>query len=252
MMATEARSPIVRTLRSFLRPMIAPAVFAVLSFTRRVRWYRKRLPTTTLEHLTGRPPSKLLASPLLDDICMPPYVGAPHDDFNALLAIADWVGPTTILELGTAHGNTIANLCQRFPLARAITVNAPAEEQTGHIITYTLRSEDIGRVYRKYNFGDRVTQLYCNTLDLDLRSTIRDPVVDLAVVDACHDTEYVVNDFYKVEPFVRRGGVVLFHDTHPSMYGHLHGSYRACMLLRQERYDVRHIDGTWWGVWVKP
>ncbi len=117
--------------------------------------------------------------------------------------------------------------------------------------TYELDREEIGRVYRKFGFTDRVTQIFENTLTLDLSSYFAKPCIDLAIIDACHDTSYVLSDFKKIAPFVTLGGIVLLHDTHPSMRGHLSGSYIACMKLRQQGWNVKHIRGTWWGIWIK-
>jgi len=132
------------------------------------------------------------------------------------------------------------------------TVNALGEEQTGAYVTYVLDRADIGRVYRRYGFADRVVQIYSNTLTVELGRYLARDSVDLAIIDACHDTEYVINDFHKTAPLVRAGGVILLHDTHPSMRAHLGSSYIACMKLRRRGFDIRHLTGTWWAVWIKP
>jgi len=209
---------------------------------------RHRLPTIQLERLAGA--DVALAPPIFDDICMPPFVGVgDHDDFVPLMKIATSLGPRVIVELGTAHGNTVANLCRTLPECRMYTVDAPAELQSGRDVTFSLTPEQIGRVYRQHGYAEHVVQILANTLSLDLAQYLSEGGVDLAIVDACHDTEYVLNDFLKVQPFVRPGGMVLLHDTHPSMSGHLLGSYRACMRLRRKGLDVRHIENTWWAVW---
>ena len=198
-------------------------------------------------------PSNVTANkPLPDDICLPPHTGGSetHDDYTPLMRLARWLAPKSIVELGTAHGNTVANLCHHCPAAVIHTVNAPVTEQTGELVTFELTADEIGRVYRKYGFKDRVVQILKNTLDLDLKEYVPERSVDLAIVDACHDTSYVVNDFHKVQPFIRPGGIVLLHDTDGSMKGHLAGSYIGCMLLRKEGFDVRQIRDSWWGIWV--
>jgi predicted O-methyltransferase YrrM len=219
---------------------------------RRIEHLSRRypLPTTTLDQLL--PGQSSIHPPIMEDICMPPYYGFDdHDDYSALMHIATRLNPKVVVELGTAHGNTIANLCQHCPEARFYTVNAPVEEQTGDVVTFELQKGDIGRVYRNSGYEARVQQIFANTLHLDLSMFIPGPTVDLAIVDACHDEAFVLNDFLKVEPFVRPGGVVVLHDTHPSMNDHLKGSYVASMRLRKNGYDVRHLSGTWWGTWVK-
>src|SRR5690606_9460312 len=136
-----------------------------------------------------------------------------------------------VVELGTAHGNTVANICQINRNCRVVTVNAPIESQTGVITSFRLAREDIGRVYRHYGYQDRVTQIFENTLNLDLKPIIFNELIDLAIVDACHDKEYVINDFMKCVPFMARRGLILLHDTHPSRIQHLESSYLACAEL---------------------
>jgi methyltransferase family protein len=188
---------------------------------------------------------------ILEDICLPPYHGPDnHDDFLPLMRFIRLLCPRLVVELGTAHGNTVANICNQCPDATVYTVNALAEEQTGEIVTYSLTREEVGRVYRTMGFESRVVQIFENTLCLNLSDYLDRQPIDLAIIDACHDTEYVINDFLKVNPFVRAEGVVLFHDTHPSMEGHLAGSYVACMKLRRKGFDIRYVENTWWAIWV--
>lgn len=212
-------------------------------------------PEVDLEAVTGSA-SYRVEPVIYDDICLFPYKRdterdtAVHDDYGALMRVLDAIQPKTLLELGTAHGNTIANICKRFPEVRIITVDAPKAILTGSAVTFALREDEIGRVYKKHVGYQRVTQLFQNTLRLDLAGVLSPASVDVAIIDACHDTDYVINDFHKVRPFVRRNGIVLFHDTHPSMEGHLRGSFIACSMLRKSGLDIRHIRDTWWGIWV--
>lgn len=209
------------------------------------------LPSVSLGDLVS--PDIRLGDAILEKICLPPYFGPKgHDDYSPLLRIIKSAKPAVVLELGTAHGNTVANICRECTETRVYTVNAPAELQSGDCVSFALTPEEIGCVYRKHGFAGRVTQILENTLFLDLSQYLKEGKVDVAIIDACHDREYVINDFLKVEPFVRPGGVVLLHDTHPSLERHLKGGYAACMSLRRRGYDIRHLENTWWGVWIKP
>lgn len=208
------------------------------------------LPSIELENLVRG--DIQIDPPILEDTCLPPYWGPQdHDDFTPLMKIVKFFQPQIVLELGTAYGNMAANICRQCPNAKIYTVDTPIGKQTGIITTYQLTEKQIGRVYRRYGFVDRIVQVFENTLYLDLSQYFDEPIIDLAIIDACHDTEYVINDFLKVNPCVRKGGIVLLHDTHPSMENHLIGSYIACMLLRRTGYDIRHIKDTWWGIWIK-
>ncbi|MGO8931001.1 MAG: class I SAM-dependent methyltransferase [Limisphaerales bacterium] len=184
---------------------------------------------------------------------MPPYKGPKgQDDLGALLQVARSVLPKVAVELGTAHGNLTANLCRQCPDVTVYTVDAPAAEQTGEVVTYSLSKNEIGRVYRRHGYSERVVQIFENTLKLDLSRYFQGPSVGLGIIDACHDAEYVMNDFRKLTPFIEPGAIILLHDTDPSMEKHLRGSYMACMRLRRNGFDIKQLTGTWWGVWVKP
>lgn len=229
-----------------------------LEFRRGIVRIRRRLlravfglPTISLDEIVHR--EIPVAPPIPDDICLPPYKGPLEvNDYLPFMTIVKSIEPRIVIELGTAHGNLTANICRECPSVRVYTINAPVEAQTGNLVTYELTPDQIGRVYRRYGFQDRVVQIFENTLHLDLSRYLNGELADVVVVDACHDTDYVINDFSKVQPFVRRGGVVFLHDTHPSMEKHLHGSYVACMRLRMRGFGIKHLASTWWGIWFKP
>jgi hypothetical protein len=216
----------------------------------RLRWGRHWLPVVTLDQIV--PQQTRLEPPVLDHICLPPYhTPNDHNDFIPVMSIARHINPRLVVELGTAYGNLTANLCRQLPSAKVLTVNAPLEKQTGEKVTYQLTEDDIGRVYREHGYSKQVMQLFQNTLTLELGEYLEKRSVELAIIDACHDREYVVNDFLKIAPFVGPNGIVLLHDTHPSMDGHLLGSYWACLQLRGQGYDIKHLANSWWGIWLK-
>jgi hypothetical protein len=220
------------------------------SIFRRTVQVRKRLPSMTYESLTGESQIPRFDDVIFDDICMPPYLGdKSFNDFPCLMGIARWLRPNTILELGTAYGNTVANLCKFVPEARVVTVNAKSDSQSGVLTTYDLSESEIGRVYRKHGYGGRVVQVFEDTMTMDIGNFVSGQI-DLAIVDACHDFDFVLNDFHKTVRYMRPGGIVLLHDTHPSLYGHLFHSYTACLRLREQGINVQHLSGTSWGIFV--
>lgn len=173
-----------------------------------------------------------------------------HDDLTPLLLLLKEKNPQLVLEIGTGRGNTVANVCANTD-AHVITVNALPQQISGKKITFTLSEEEVGKAYKKLGYSHRVTQIFENTLRMDLGIYCKPESVDFVIIDACHDTPFVINDFFKVEPFIKKNGIVLFHDTHPSMKGHLKGSYKACLKLRKKGFDIKYLINTWWGIWIK-
>ena len=234
----------------------------LLTFKRKLRSVGRRIKWSVLSQVYALPqidldnvataPKTELGEPILDDVCMPPFAdGLLHDDLGAVLRVAKSLNATLICEIGTAYGNLTANLLRACPEAKIVTVNAPLELQSGTVVTYELTRAEIGRIYRKYGYEGQVVQLLVNSLHLDLQSHISPKSLDLAIIDGCHDRGFVLNDFMKLWPFVRPGGVILLHDTNPSQEGHLAGSYRACLTLRRKHFDVKWIANTWWAYWQR-
>lgn len=191
----------------------------------------------------------LLKPTYYDEICLPPHVGNKElNDYPFLFSLIAQVQPKRILELGTAHGSTIANICA-VSNAEIYTINALPEQIEGNLITYTLQKNEIGSVYRKYGYSDRVVQIYENTKKINILDWVKPKTIDFVIIDACHDAEFVVNDFLKILPAVSENCVVLFHDTHPDYTRHYLSSYIGCMYLRCLGFDVIHIEDTSWGYW---
>jgi predicted O-methyltransferase YrrM len=191
----------------------------------------------------------ILEPQIEEELCLPPYKATnDHNDIDPLLRLIVHYRPKTVLELGTAQGATAANICAVCD-AKVYTVNALPEQIGGGIITFVLKKDEIGYVYRKHGFAERVQQIYENTMTMDLEKYVPVRTIDFAIIDACHDTDFVTNDFLKVFPFLAENAVVLFHDVSPSLRFHLADSYVACMYLRRIGFNIRYIQNTWWAIW---
>lgn len=186
--------------------------------------------------------------PILDEICMPPYYGPnTNQDYPFLMSLAKSIQPGVIFEFGTASGNTVANLC-KYTSAQVVTLNAVVDSTSGKYRTYDLSKEEIGGVYKKYGYQDRVQQIYCDSMSF-IPEASTNTNFDLVIIDACHDFEYVINDFLSISHLVNPGGYVLFHDCDESMHGHLAGCWRACTHLRKAGFNIKKVRGTWWALW---
>lgn len=187
----------------------------------------------------------------IEEICLPPFRGdESFDDYSVLFSILDFHRPKVILELGTGYGNTTANICAMMD-SQVFTVNALPDQISGRVTTYSLTNEEIGKVYRTQGFSQRIVQIYEDTKKMDLSRLVSEKSVDFAIVDACHDSDYVLSDFLKIQPLMAPGSIVMLHDTHPSMEKHYIDSYIACMYLRKLGHNIKYIKNTSWAIWFE-
>lgn len=211
-------------------------------------WANFQLPQVDLVELC--PNSTLEYPTITEKLCMPPYKGDETlKDYSFLISLIKYKNPKIVLELGTAHGTTVANICAVCN-AKVYTVNALAEQTEGNLITYSLTKDEIGYVYRKIGYADRVVQIYENTRNLKILDWVEPKTVDFAIIDACHDAEFVVNDFLKIYPSLSDHAIVLFHDTNPSLKEHFFDSYLGSMYLRKLGFNTKHIYESSWGIWL--
>lgn len=210
-------------------------------------WNELRLPEISLSSLI---PNLNIQEPLITEkLSMPPYLGIKdHNDITPLLGLVKSLHPARVLELGTAYGTTVANICA-ISQAMVYTVNALPEQLDREAVTFTLTKDEIGYVYRKYGYGDRVVQIYENTRNLNPVDYMPPHCIDLVIIDACHEVDCVISDFLMVQPVIHNKSIIFLHDVNPNLQEHLIESYVACMYLRKLGFNLMHLQDTWWGIW---
>ena len=125
---------------------------------------RYLLPEITYRQLTGQSvPHDYLAAAIKDDLCLPPIVNGRrtgHNDFDPLMGVVEALPPGIVVELGTAHGATVANMCALNAELCVYTVNAPFEPGTADFDAYGLEAGEIeSRVPRSWLPESRYSDL---------------------------------------------------------------------------------------------
>jgi predicted O-methyltransferase YrrM len=150
--------------------------------------------------------------------------------------------PRRHLEFGTWQG-TGALYCLEESAATVWTINLPFGESDG-ADAYSFHPEDesavrawaqrlglpaqaryrtdtlgfIGRQYLERGWGGRVCQIYADSREWET-SAYPAGFFDTVLIDGGHTSEVVANDTHKAFELVRPGGVVLWHDFCPPVYG---------------------------------
>ncbi len=76
----------------------------------------------------------------------------------------------------------------------------------------------IGRFYLEKEYGNRVCQVYSDSLKWDI-TNYPDGFFDSVLIDGGHTKEIVANDTHKALKLLRPGGLIMWHDFCPDMYG---------------------------------
>jgi hypothetical protein len=84
------------------------------------------------------------------------------------------------------------------------------------------------------------------TRDFEEKLVEMKPRIDMAFIDACHESDVVIKDFRGIFPFVVDNGLIFLHDTYPNNPKYL--DKKACSdcwktpLILKEYYSPREIE----------
>jgi len=118
----------------------------------------------------------------------------------------------TVVEIGTANGGVFWALCQMAdPDAQLISIDLPGGEFGGGYKTDAIEK------FKKFKQGrQRLDFLMEDSHDLEtkkkLQSLLKNESVDLLFIDGDHTYKGVKKDWKMYSPFVKKGGLVVFHD----------------------------------------
>ena len=160
--------------------------------------------------------------------------------------------PQRHLEFGTWEG-TGACYCLEECDARVWTINLPDGErdQGGGRLYETDSGSFIGHRYRSAGFGDRVSQILCDSLEWNEAGYASD-FFDTALIDGGHTAQVVLSDTRKALSVVRSGGLILWHDfcPDPSVFSSMSSVSGVITGLTSEWQAIR--DSLSDVFWIQP
>ncbi|MBW2973955.1 class I SAM-dependent methyltransferase [Candidatus Woesearchaeota archaeon] len=133
-------------------------------------------------------------------------------ELHGLLEFLQGRQMNTVVEIGTAGGGTFFALCQTAPAdAHIISIDLPGGPFGGG---YDPSDAHIFKTYAK--IGQTLFLIPKDSHDeatkKDLLDRLKDKQIDVLFIDGDHTYEGVKKDFEMYSPFVKKGGVIIFHD----------------------------------------
>lgn len=201
--------------------------------------------------------------PILDDPAI--YEFAYVEDVNqrrlrdaeCLATVVRNVRPSVCVDVGTSTGHSAAWMAVNAPDAQIFTVNISPEEirdeKGGRLTTVALERDQIGSYFRGRELKN-ITQLIVNTAEWEPSVGI----IDVAFVDACHDSQFVYDDTRKLLKHMKAGSFILWHDFNLELVNKYHWIYSVCLGVEAlftkgllcER--VFHVRDSWIGIYRVP
>jgi len=178
-------------------------------------------------------------------------------DAEVIGTVVSNISKKTILEIGTATGITTAFMAANAPDSHIYTINILDDDihnGTGGInTTVALKKDEIGKEYKKLGLKN-ITQIYENTAHWQPNIG----QINVALIDGCHDTNYVYHDTLKVLAHMLPGDFVMWHDFNPSMRKKFYWIDDVCRGV-ELLYKKGHIKGriyllkdSWVGLYCIP
>ncbi len=143
----------------------------------------------------------------------------PFEQF-ALGAICQLRKPRRIFEIGTFDGATTMILARSAPHADIFTLDLPADAAsaaTDAIEAANAAAGLVGARFRDKPEAERITQLFGDSRHFDFSPWHGS--IDLVLVDAGHDYEFVASDTRSALRLLAPGGVIIWDDYMPYFPG---------------------------------
>ncbi len=175
-------------------------------------------------------------------------------DAECLGTIARNINPSVCLDIGTGLGYSAALIAKNAPQAKIFTINIPPDDiktgKGGKYITKAFEADEIGSYYRERNFRN-ITQILANTANWEPNIGI----INLAFIDGCHDTNFVINDTIKLLKHTKPGSFILWHDFNLDLIYKYHWISSVCLgverLFSKGLLNGRifHLRDSWIGIY---
>ena len=204
---------------------------------------RVRKAIESLPLLVTLPPAKAISDPekVADFAMRYPLIrpGQIRSEFIQLAAMIQRQKPRAIMEIGTLRGGSLFALCRLAdPSATIISLDLPRGPFGGGYAWYQIP------LFRGFAGSDQALFLirgnsHDPASEEKVRAALGGKQLDVLFIDGDHTYDGVKRDFAMYSPFVKRGGLIIFHDIveHPAETG-----CEVSRFWKEIRPDFQHLE----------
>lgn len=137
-------------------------------------------------------------------------------ELQSLIALVRRMKPTTIVEIGTYKGGTLACWAAVAPPpAHIVSIDLPPPWENREAI-----AASVARAHTMLRPSQRLTTISADSHDSDTLARLKEALagapLDVLWIDGDHTYEGVSRDVQMYGPLVRPGGIIALHDIHRS------------------------------------
>ena len=181
---------------------------------------------------------------------------------SVLVSLEKLLMPTNIFEFGTYMGATSILLSMNSTEATVTTLDLPTDtavNDNADVDIYDdkqnddfLRSKFItqGAKYIKRaeeSVQNKITQLFLNSIDLDVEATGYKNKFDFIFIDGGHDYETIKNDTKKALGMSKKDSIIIWHDYNSK----IHGDVTKFVNEFSVENDVVHVGSTMLAIYAQ-
>jgi predicted O-methyltransferase YrrM len=156
-----------------------------------------------------------------------------------LCSLIKYTKATNVLEIGTFDGNTALNLAANINQDGIVyTVDLPSDKHQDIPLIFdnSIPDDQIGLQYKNAPYENKIKQIYSDSTKINWKDV--ETPLDLMFIDGCHYYEVVKKDTLNAIKYVRKGGLIVWHD-----YGMIHDVSKV-VDETTSTHEVHAIQGT--------
>ena len=159
-------------------------------------------------------------------------------EITSLFTLYETLDAKNVLEIGTANGGTLFGHCRLAnEKATIISIDLPDGQYGGGYPDWKV---PIYKNFAKKNQALHLIRASSHDVETisQVQQILKGQQLDYLFIDGDHSYEGVKKDFELYHPFVKKGGIIIFHD----IVAHIHSSCKVDQFWKEIKFEFKHVE----------